>query len=80
MTHTYEDEEGGSSFSGNPLVDDTNNSRTRHFKRLFFGKKLMDALTNSPEKQKEALISERMENLDLQEIADASRRKYPRPH
>jgi RNA polymerase sigma factor (sigma-70 family) len=69
--YTYEDEEGEASFKEILLLDDTNNPELAIFKDYFW-EKLMDALDELPEKQKEVFVLNELEDLTLQEIADAS--------
>lgn len=69
--YTYGDEDGEASFKEILLLDDTNNPELDIFKDYFWNE-LMDALDELPEKQKEAFILNELEDMTLQEIADAS--------
>lgn len=68
--YVYEDEEGSFNVKEILLADDSNNPELQMFKDIFWDE-LMKALDELPEKQRTVFIQNEIEDLTLQEIADA---------
>jgi RNA polymerase sigma factor (sigma-70 family) len=67
--YTYEDEDG-SLYLPDLLLEDINTPETEHLKNIFW-KELFAALEELPEKQRQVFIWNELEDMTLQEIADA---------
>ncbi len=67
--YAYEDEDG-SLYLPDLLLEDFNTPETEHLRNLFW-KELFAALEELPEKQRQVFIWNELEDMTLQEIADA---------
>ena len=68
--YAYEDEDG-SLYLPDLLLEDLNTPETEHLRNLFW-KELFTALDELPEKQRQVFIWNELDDMTLQEIADAS--------